>query len=262
VTGLSNSLFWPITSLLTAAAGWRTACLVYAAVMLTVSAPLYAFGLPSRSLQADGPEWHADAAIGTPIQPRSTFYLIIAASGLNIIVTLGLGALLIELLKADGLAPSQALAFGSMLGIIQVSARAIDFIGGARWDAITTGLVATTILASAILLLIVSGGQFWIIAAFMLLFGLSRGALAVVQATMPLIFYDKAEFARASSRIALPLNLISAGSPPAFAEMLSRFGSHTLLGLSLLLSCGALAVLVLLRERRPRLAVAAPRRTS
>nr|WP_247399063.1 hypothetical protein [Bradyrhizobium sp. 76] len=30
VTGLSSSVFWPITSLLTTAAGWRTACLVYA----------------------------------------------------------------------------------------------------------------------------------------------------------------------------------------------------------------------------------------
>ena len=42
---------------------------------------------------------------------------------LNAFVNFGLGAVLIELLRAEGLAPSQAIAFGSMLGVIQVSAR-------------------------------------------------------------------------------------------------------------------------------------------
>lgn len=130
VTGLSSSVFWPITSILTAAAGWRTACLVYAAVMLLISAPFYSFGLPRRRLQADEPAPQGTAPIPTLVPPRSTFYLITAASGMNVAMTLGLGAVLIELLKAEGLPPSQALALGSLLGIIQVSARAIDFIGG------------------------------------------------------------------------------------------------------------------------------------
>jgi predicted MFS family arabinose efflux permease len=261
VTGLSSSVFWPITSMLTAAAGWRTACLVYAAVMLLISAPFYSFGLPRRVLQADEPAPQETAPIPTPIPPRSTFYLITAASGMNVVVTRGLGAMLIELLKAEGLPPSQALALGSLLGIIQVSARAIDFMGGTRWDAITTGLVATTILAAAMLLLILNGGQFWAVAAFILLYGIGSGALAVVRATMPLVFYDRAEFAKASSHIALPLNLISAASPPVLAEMLLRLGSHALLGFAFLLSCAALAILALLRDRRLQILVAAAQST-
>ena len=252
VTGLSSSVFWPITSLLTAAAGWRTACLVYAAVTLLISAPLYAFGLPSRRSQTDEAVMAEPAPIPSPIPSRSTFYLITAASGMNVVVTLGLGALLIELLKAEGLPPSQAIALGSLLGVIQVSARAIDFLGGTRWDAITTGLVATAILALSMLLLITNGGQFRVVAAFVLLYGIGSGAMAVVRATMPLVFCDRGEFAKASSRIALPLNLISAASPPLLAELLLRFGSQALLGFALLLSCGSFAILVLLRDRRPQ----------
>ncbi|MBV9561923.1 MAG: MFS transporter [Bradyrhizobium sp.] len=251
VTGLSSSVFWPITSLLTDAAGWRTACLTYAAVMLLLSAPLYAFGLPARRLPVDQPAPQRTAPTPAAIPSRSTFHLITAASGLNVVVTLGMGALLVELLKAEGLSPSQALALGSLLGIIQVSARAIDFMGGARWDAITTGLVATIILITAMLLLMMSHGQFAAIAGFVLLYGIGSGALAVVRATMPLIFYDKAAFTRASSHIALPLNLISAASPPVLAGMLLRFGSHALLGFTLALSCAALTFLMLLRHRRP-----------
>lgn len=252
-TGLSSSVFWPITSVLTAAAGWRAVCLTYAAVMLLVSAPLYAFGLRARHLHEDDPGHLNNELSPLPVPPRSTFYLIAAASGLNVIVSLGLSAVLIELLKAEGFPPAQAIAFGSLLGIIQVSARAVDFMGGGRWDAITTGLVGTTVLAAAMLVLITSAGQFWAIAAFILLFGIGSGTLAVVRATMPLVFYDKGEFARASSHIALPLNLVSAASPPVFAGTLLQFGGHAVLGLTLLLSCVALALLMLLRERRPRL---------
>ncbi|WP_430640453.1 hypothetical protein [Bradyrhizobium zhanjiangense] len=76
------------------------------------------------------PAQQGTAPLTGPIPKRSTFYLITAATGLNAVVTLGLRAVLIELLKAEGLSPSQALAFGSVLGIIQVSARAIDFMCG------------------------------------------------------------------------------------------------------------------------------------
>ncbi|WP_456791571.1 MFS transporter [Bradyrhizobium sp. USDA 4506] len=257
-TGLSSAVFWPITSLLTALVGWRTVCLVYAAGMLLVSTPFYLFGLPEHRLQVD--QATTQGAIPGSVPRRSIFYLITAASGLNA-VTLGLGSVLIELLKAEGLPRSQAIAFGSLLGIIKVSARAIEFIGGARWDSISGGMIATIILVAAMALLIMSGGTFLAILAFVLLFGIGSGALAVALATMPLVFYDKAEFARASSHIALPLNLISAASPPALIEMLMRFGSKGPLVLALLLSCGSLTALALLRTRRSRLVVATVRNT-
>ena len=33
-----------------------------------------------------------------------------------------------------------------MLGVIQVSARGLDFLGGGRWDGITTALIALATL--------------------------------------------------------------------------------------------------------------------
>ena len=147
--------------------------------------------------------------------------------------------------------PVEAVTFGSMLGVIQVSARAVDFLGGDRWDGITTGLFAGLALPIAMLLLMVSGGSHWTIAAFILLYGLGSGGLAVARATIPLVFYDKAEFAKATSRIALPLNLISAASPPILVGLLTHLGSNMLLGLAMLCSCGALLILLWLSRHRP-----------
>jgi MFS family permease len=257
VTGLSSSVFWPTTAFLTDLFGWRGTCLVYAAVMPLVCLPLFAFGLPRHS-KAVAATAHGGAALGLkPAPSRGTFYLLVTTLGLYVFVTFGMGAVLIELFKAEGLSAAEAISFGSMLGVVQVAARAIDFLGGGRWDGITTGLVAGLALPVAMLLLMTIGGAAWTVALFMLLYGMGSGALAVARATMPLIFYDKAQLISVMSRMALPLNILSALSSPILVALLTRFGSNALLGLALLCSCAALVILVLLGGRRPRAVAAA-----
>ncbi|MFK4726009.1 MFS family permease [Bradyrhizobium niftali] len=256
VTGLSSSIFWPTTSFLSGHFGWRGTCLVYAAMLILVSLPLYVFGAPRRnSVKDDGGS--AAKPSDAPAIPRGTFNLVVIAITLNAFVNFGLGAVLIELLRAEGLAPAQAIAFGSMLGVIQVSARGLDFLGGGRWDGITTGLVAGAALPVAMLLLMLSEGATWAVAVFILLYGAGSGAMAVARATIPLVFYDQAEFAKAMSMIALPLNLASAISPPLLAALLTQFGGRAALGLTLVFSCATVLILVLLGRRRPRVASAA-----
>lgn len=254
VTGLSSSIFWPTTALLSQMAGWRATCLFYGAATLLVCLPLYAFGLPRRTVLQGGQGSRsgiAAAASVTPVAARSTFYLIAAAVALNAFVTFGFSAVLIEFLKSDGLAASEAVAFASMLGVIQVGARGIDFLGGGRWDGVTTAIAAGSIVPVAMLVLLIGGGHHWSIAAFILLYGLGSGALAVARATMPLAFYDRADYAQAASRLALPLNFISALSPPLMAGLLVHSGGTALLVLAMVCSCLALAINLMLSARRP-----------
>ena len=238
--------------------GWRATCLVYAAMLLLVCLPLYAFGLPRRSEWTDESNSVKPSASEPRIVQKGTFSLIVSAIALNAFVTFGFSAVLIELMKAQGMPPVEAVGFASMLGVIQVSARGLDFLGGGRWDGITTGLVAGAAIPMAMLLLMAGSGSRWIIAAFILLYGLGSGALAVARATIPLVYYDKAEFAKATSRIALPLNLISAASPPILVGLLTHFGSNALLGVAILCSSAAFLILFRLRRRRPTIGAIAP----
>jgi predicted MFS family arabinose efflux permease len=257
VTGLSSSIFWPATSLLSEFVGWRGTCLAYAGTLAFVCLPLYVFGLPRRFEPADQDGSAMPSASGPSAVQRGTFYLIVSAIALNAFVTFGLSAVLIELLKAEGLSQTEAVGFGSMLGVIQVSARGLDLLGGNRWDGITTGLFAGLALPVAMVILMLGAGSHWAIAAFILLYGLGSGALAVARATIPLVFYDKAEFANATSRIALPLNLVSAASPPVLVGLLTYLGSNVLLGLAMLCSSGAVLILFRLSRRRPAIAAIA-----
>lgn len=249
LTGLSSSIFWPITAIISSAIGWRDTCLVYAALMVAVCFPLYFFGLPRGRAMRDGPTAKPSDA-GQVVTHEPTFLLVVAAIALNAFVTFGLAAVFIELLKSVGLADMTAIAFGSSLGIIQVSARAIDFLGGDRWDGITTGLFAGSLLPVSMLLLLLGNGSHWSVVAFIVLYGLGSGALAVSRATIPLVFYEQSAYARASSRLALPLNLISAAAPPTLAGILSRFGSGMMIAVTMVCSLAALSMLALLARRR------------
>jgi MFS family permease len=270
MTGLSSTIFWPITAVLSAEAGWRVTCMVYAAATGLICVPLYMLGLPRKARAPALPRTVADpapdgpavvgratgsksAAAGRGVRKAatSTLYLIIAATSLNAFIAFGLGAVLIELLKSKGLAPTEAIALGSSLGVVQVSARGIDFLGGGRWDGVTTGLFAGAALPVAMLLLMLGHGLHWSIVGFIVIYGLGSGALAVARATIPLVFYDSTAYVAAASHIALPLNLMSAVAPAVLAGVLTRFGADMLLAVALLCSCAALAVLAILSQRRP-----------
>ena len=257
VTGLSSSIFWPVSAVIAAQLGWRGTCLVYAALLLLVSLPLLAALLPERRNEQPTLASDAGSAMARPEPSQGTFYLLTAAIALNAFVTMGLSAVLIELLKVEGLTALEAIGFGSMLGVIQISARALDLLGGGRWDAITTALAAGLALPLAMLLLMVWGGSAGAVAVFIVVYGLGSGALAVARATMPLVFYDGAAFAKASAQIALPLNLLSATAAPVMAALLTSFGSNTLLSLTLICSSAALLMLLLLRLLRPAVAASA-----
>lgn len=251
VTGLSSSVFWPVTAFISGMAGWRGAALSYAALMIAVCCPLYFFGLPRREAGVER-ESLAVSPRASAAKPSGPFGMVVAVIALNAFVAFGLSAVFLELLKASGLPEREAIVYGSSLGVIQVSARVVDFMGGARWDGITTALFAGALLPVSFVVLVTGGGAHWSVLAFIFLYGLGSGALAVARATIPLVFYDSAAFTRATARIALPLNLMSALAPPVLAGLLVHSGRTAMIGVVFVCSCVTLLLLVMLRGRRPK----------
>lgn len=87
---------------------------------------------------------------------------------------------------------------------------------------------------------------------YLVLFGIGSGAFAVARATMPLVFYSKADYAAAMSIIALPMNLINALAPPVLAALLTGMGVQAVLTLLGVLSMAAFGVLLWLGALRSK----------
>lgn len=253
---LAPSVSWPVTEFLEAALGWRGSLVLYGAVMLFICAPLHLFALPRNG----PPAAHAsqpDAVAGKlkQIDGRHHWHivaLITAALALNGFVTWGFQLVVIDLFRSFAVPDYLAIGFGSSIGFIQLSARLFDFLGGNRWDGVTTGLVAAALMPLALLALILGNGTEGSIILFLGLYGLSSGAMSVSRATMPLAFFSPAQYAAVIARLGLPLNLAFAAAPPFFSFVLGQAGNGWALSIALACSLGTLASMVLLDRMRRR----------
>lgn len=248
--GLATTLAWPLLGALQSAFGWLTATLVGAALLLVVAAPIYWLLLAKRPAGAASRPLPAG-----PIPPldRVAFALLAFASAANGIVTWGFSLTIITLFEGRGLEHGTAVLVASFLGVAALTARVLDFAGGRRWGSLVTGLIAGLALPLSFAVLIFGGGIPAAI-AFVAIYGLASGAMAVARATMPLELFPAAAYARASSMLALPLNLSFACAPPLFAAILAGPGSDVALWVATGLSLCALmslTLLVLRHRRRP-----------
>lgn len=246
VTGLAGSAFWPVTAFLDHLIGWRGTLLAYAGIMVLLICPLVRFGLPLARAATIG------AAPQGAARKGRIFALLVTAIALNSFVTFGVEVVGIELLQAMGTELSVAIAVASALGVFKVGGRVIDLLGGRRWDGLSTALVSGAMIPLGLAAIWLGGAGFPPVGGFLALFGIGSGAFAVARATMPLVFYRKADYAAAMSTIALPMNLINALAPPALAALLAGIGAHAVLAVLGGLSMAAFAVLLRLKALRAR----------
>jgi len=245
--GLASSIFWPLTGLLEDLVGWRNTVLVYATLVACTCAPLHLIVLgPARLGENAGDGSERPGRIWS-----RQFVLMAVSIAANGFVTWGFALTIILLFRQRGLDESTAISVASLLGLLQFAARAADFAGAARWSGLATGLAASLLLSASFLILLVGTGTFVAI-AFIIAYGLASGAMAVARATMPLSFFSGRDYARASAKLALPLNLAFAAAPPVFGWLLSK-SAELALSVAFLLSLVALsALLALVVSRRER----------
>lgn len=251
--GLSTTLSWPLLGALQATFGWRMATLAGAALLLLVAAPIYWLLLAKR------PAGATKRAVAGAVPPldRVAFTLLAFASAANGIVTWGFSLTIITLFEGRGLEPGTAVLVASFIGITALLARVVEFVVGKRWNSLATGLLAALALPLSFAVLIAGTGTPAAI-GFVAIYGVASGVLAVARSTMPLELFPPAAYARASSMLALPLNLSFACAPPLFAAILAGPGSDaalwvaTGLSLSALLSLGLLVLRHRWRTTAPR----------
>jgi len=236
--GLTSTLFWPLTGLLQAQWGWRAATLAFAALVLLVCLPLHWTMLARRP--------RGKTATKTPAAPaqidRPRFALLAVGFAANGFVTWGFALTIIILFEASGLSHASALAAASFIGIAQWAGRLFDFLGGGRWSGFAMGLAAAALFPLSFIVLLM-GSSFASALLFALVYGVAGGVIAVSRATLPLLVFPASAYARASARLAMPLNLSFAAAPPVFAAIMAAAGPHAALWLAFGISLLALGAL-------------------
>ncbi len=271
IAGFASTVGWPLTSLLEASFGWRSACFTWAALHLMVGLPLNlslpkAPALPTATMPppeptpglpaaaAPNPAGAAGEAAATPsstaVQPidRSspraglTTALLAYVFAATWFISTAMAAHLPRVLEMAGATLAVAVAAGAMVGPAQVAARLLEFglLGRVhpRWSA---ALAALTHPLGAALLLAGSAPA----AVFAILHGAGNGILTIAKGTLPLVIFGAQGYGRRQGLLTLPARMAQAAAPYLFGLCLDRWGAGSL-WISAVIGLSAFAALLLL----------------
>ena len=246
--GLASTVFAPITAALTEELGWRRATLALAAVLLVLPAPLHWFALRG--------EWPANPGLvdGAPGEQRSrvvrTRPFLVLAAGLTMsgfamyAVVFGLIPLLTER-GATATTAAWALGLGG-------AGQTIGRILYAPLSARTTPTVRTAALVLAgggtTALLATVPGPTPVLVAVVVLAGMVRGNLTLIQATAVTDRWGTTHYGRLSGVLAAPVAVAGALAPWAGSALAPLAGSQATL-FAWLAGLSTLAAALLTRVR-------------
>lgn len=238
---VTSTIIWPLSGLLQAQWGWRTTTLAYGLVMLLICAPLHWTVLARRRRERKD----STAKQTQSVIDRPKFVLLALGYAANGFFTWGFALIIIVLLEANGLDHVSAVTAASFIGIAQLAGRLVDFVVGKRMSILGIALVGFALFPAGLIVLLVTGELVGAM-TFAVLYGVASGITTVTRATLPLQIFSPDAYARASARLAVPLNLSFAASPPVFAAVLTSAGPHAALWLALVVSIFSLMTLWLL----------------
>jgi predicted MFS family arabinose efflux permease len=227
--GFASTVCWPFSAYLVQHFGWRSACLVYAAIHLCVALPIHLLLVPRvREKDSDALE-DADRK-GMPLVAREryvTFVLLAAAIALCSVISSVVSVYLLTILQAGGLSLAAAVSLGALVGPAQVGARIVEMAFGRLYHPIRTMLAATVLVMIGLGLLLIG---FPILLLALIPYGAGIGIESIARGTLPLALFGANNFAALMGKIAMPSLVAQAVSPSIGAVILQASGAHGLLG--------------------------------
>ncbi|MBI3514729.1 MAG: MFS transporter [Proteobacteria bacterium] len=243
IAGLASTICWPISAVLDAEFGWRTACFVWAAAQLVIGLPLNLLLGPPTARAAPA------ATSGSEDVPahRRAMILLAFVFATAWFVTGSMAAHLPRLLEAAGTSATAAIAASALVGPAQVAARLAEFGFLRRAHPLISARIAASTHPIGALVFILAGAGPIAAAAFALLYGAGNGLLTIARGTLPLAIFGPIGYGLRSGLIGAPARATQAFAPFLFSLVLDGAGPTVALLLSSSMTLAALGGLLMLR---------------
>lgn len=235
--GFASTICWPLSAFMIDHVGWRSACLIYAALHLCLVLPLQMAAVrrappPQAAKTTDAPV--ADASTAAPADREGAIFVLVA---IIMSLTAGIGAVVLVsfmiFLQATGVDYAVAVSLGTLFGPAQVGARVVESLFGQRYHPIWTMVASCALMAAGLLLLY---GQFPLLVVTILVYAAGYGIFWVGRGTLPLALFGPLRFPRLMGRIAFPSLIVQALAPSAGAWLIETIGPHATIGVLTLLA--------------------------
>jgi MFS family permease len=238
VAGLASTIFLPLTEWLRQEFGWRTAIVLLALLLGTVTIPLHAIILRRHprdlGLMADGID--ETSTTGTPPKPveRSrtlqaalrdrAFWWMVVAFVLTTLGTIAITVHLIPYLQTRGISPATAAQVAGLIGIMQVAGRmVITPLDGRLPRYLLTALIFALQMVAVLALL---WPDFNAVIFFVVLFGATAGAATLARPALIAEHYGSKSYGQISGVVATFLTGARALAPVGAGALYVAFGSY------------------------------------
>ncbi|GAB2487535.1 MFS transporter [Comamonas humi] len=223
--GFASTVSWPVTTWLLHEAGWRNACLFWAAVQALVLLPLHAT-LP-RAEPRLAAEPAAEAGPGEPPSPSflrnhgGTLALMALTFSAVWFIGTSMMSHLPRLLAVGGATATAAVAAAALVGPAQVAGRIADYAFLRRAHPLWSARIAVMAypLAAAVLAVFGAAGG-W---GYAVAFGLGNGIMTVAIGTLPLAMFGAQGYGQRQGLLMVPARIAQSSAPFLFGLALDRW---------------------------------------
>jgi predicted MFS family arabinose efflux permease len=253
--GFASTVCWPLSAFLAETFGWRSTCLIYAALHLVVALPLQMAVMPPLTRSSTTNASGGGEAMSAPAPlVHEALILVVLASVLTISSGIGSSVIvnMMIFLQARGADFALAVTLGTLFGPAQVGARFVERLFGAHYHPIWTMVASCVAMLVGLAMLL---GGFPLLALTILIYGGGYGVMWIARGTLPLALFGPERYATLMGRLAFPSLIAQALAPSAAALLIERHGADkTIAMLTALaaLNVGLIAALWVLCRRSVR----------
>jgi len=247
--GFASTVSWPATHYLIERVGWQGTYLIYAALLVAVSAPLHALALPRHRHETDGAAAPTTQTPATVLPAHGVMFVLVASAfAAYAFVPSGLSAHLLAIFGRAGIDAGTVVWIGALFGPAQVGARLIEFSFGRDLHPLWVARFALASLLAAFAMLALLGISAATAAAFALMFGGANGLVTITRGAVPLALFGASGYGLLMGRLAAPFLLVQAAAPLVMAFVVDRASDFAALALACGFAATALVCFIVIRR--------------
>ncbi len=236
--GLAGSISFPSAHALSAAFGWRTTLVVFAAAIAFVAIPLIWIGSSEAQRHAAGRthETSGTAAKAMGVMRTPTFWLLAVAF---LMIAIDHGALIthiLPILSDRGIQDQAAVLAASMIGPMQVSGRLAMLAAERHVTTLTIAMGSYLTMAMAAAALLHSTSTPGLVVAFVILHGAGYGVTSILRPVVIAEIFGRGNFGVVSGLLTIPF-LGGVALSPTLTALVWRSTNYDVVLLLLLLAC-------------------------
>jgi len=213
--GLAGTVFFPLSLLGLAHAGWRGTLAGFAAAELLICLPLHLWCLPAGIRHRD-PSDASREPVASPDPPRATrgaFTALSTSFALYAFITSAISVHVVNLLQSTGLGVTSAVFVASLIGPMQLAGRIAELAFGRRLSALLVGAATLVLLVFSLVALSLVSAQLAIAIVFAAAYGCANGIQTIVRGTVPAELFGHEGYGHMMGKLAAPSFIARALAP-------------------------------------------------